>query len=124
MLITSQVSRPLATIRLVLSVASAVLATVLGVTSTTLAADVHCRLKAETEATEVHVLKDGETKWAGSIEKQETKTISMPEGPFTMISKVYNPNLKRKEDIRAELHTRLSEKQTLIVPLFPEAKER
>ena len=109
---------PSAAIRLLISVVLAVV----GITNTVLAADVQCRLKAETESTEVHVLQEGETKWAGSIEKQDTKTISLPEGPFTIISKVYNPNLKRKEDIRAEVHTQLCRKQTLTVPLFAETK--
>ena len=95
---------------------------IVGITNSALAADVQCRLKAETETTEVHILKDGETKWAGSIEKQDTKTISLPEGPFTRISKFYNPIVKRKEEIRAEVHTQLCQKQTLTVPLFAETK--
>ncbi len=118
MLTTFPAWNPLAASCLVISVALAVV----GITNSVLAADVQCRLKAETETTEVHVLKDGETKWEGSIEKEDTRTISLPEGPFTIISKVYNPNLKRKEDIRADVHTRLCQKQTLTVPLFAETK--
>jgi hypothetical protein len=92
--------------------------------STTLAADVQCRFKAESETTEVHIMKDGKTQWAGSIEKLETKVIPIPEGPFTVISRVYNPNLKNKEDVRSDSHTRLCREQTLTVPLFSESKDR
>jgi hypothetical protein len=87
-------------------------------------ADVPCRFKAEMETTEIHILSDGKTLWTGSIEKLQTKTISIAEGPFTVISKVYNPNLKNKEDIRTDSHTRLCRDQTaLTVPLFSEPKE-
>lgn len=64
-----------------------------------LAGDVPCNFKA-TETTEAHVLADGKTLWAGPIEKTQTKTVPVPEGPFTVISKVY------KEDVRAQMHTR------------------
>ena len=101
-----------------------VMSAVVGFSNPLLAAEVQCRFKAASEATEVHVLKDGQTQWTGSIEKGETKTISLPEGPFTLISKVYNPNLKTKEDVRADIHTRLCRDQTLAVPLFPKSKER
>jgi len=50
---------------------------------------------------------NGKTLWTGSIEKLQTKTISIPEGPFTVISKVYNANLKNNEDIGTDSHTRL-----------------
>jgi hypothetical protein len=89
------------------------------------AGDVQCRFKAETETTEVHVLSDGKPLWAGSIEKLQTRAVSVPEGPFTVISKIYNQNLKMKEDVRTEMHTRQClENATLIVPLFPDPKER
>jgi len=88
------------------------------------AGDVACRFKA-TETTEIHVLADGKTLWAGSIEQQQTKTVSVPEGPFTVISKVYNQNLKAKEDVRAEAHTRqCRDAAALAVPLFQDFKER
>jgi len=88
------------------------------------AVDVACRFKA-TETTEIHVLADGKTLWAGSIEMQQTKTVSVPEGPFTVISKVYNQNLKAKEDVRAEAHTRqCRDAAALDVPLFQDPKER
>ena len=89
------------------------------------AGDVQCRFKAESETTEVHVLSDGKPLWAGSIEKLQTRAVSVPEGPFTVISKIYNQNLKMKEDVRTEMHTRQClENATLIVPLFPDPKER
>ena len=88
------------------------------------AGDVACQFKAM-ETTEIHVLADGKTLWAGSIETQQTKTVSVPEGPFTVISKVYNQNLNAKEDIRAEAHTRqCRDTATLTVPLFQDPKER
>ena len=88
------------------------------------AGDVACQFQA-TEATEIHVLADGKTLWAGAIEKQQTKTVSVPEGPFTVISKVYNQNLKAKEDVRAEAHTRqCRDTAALAVPLFQDPKER
>ena len=101
-----------------------VIAAVLGLSTPLLAADVKCQFKAESEATEVHVIKDGQTQWAGSIKKGETKTLSIPEGPFTLISKIYNPNLKTTEDVRAVITTRLCVKQTLLVPFFPDSTQR
>ena len=95
----------------------------IGVCDTLFAADVQCRFKAESETTEIHIVLDGKTLWAGTIEKLETKAISIPEGPFTVISKVYNPNLKAKGDVRSDSHTQICRDQTLIVPLFYETKE-
>lgn len=89
------------------------------------ASDVSCHFKAATETTEIHVLANGKTVWEGSIEKLQTKAIPIPEGPFTVISKVYNQNLKMKEDIRTEMHTRqCQEHAALSVPLFQDPKER
>ena len=71
------------------------------------------------------MLANGAILWAGSIEKLQTKTVSVPEGPFTVISKIYNENLKRKEDVRAEMHTRqCRDNAPLTVPLFPESINR
>jgi hypothetical protein len=95
----------------------------LGLCDSLFAADVQCRFKAESEATEIHIVLAGKTLWAGTIEKLETKVISIPEGPFTVISKVYNPNLKAKGDVRSDSHTQICRDQTLIVPLFYETKE-
>ena len=87
------------------------------------AGDVPCRFKA-TESTEVHVVADGKTLWAGPIEKTQTQTVSVPEGPFTVISKVYNQNLKAKEDVRAQMHTRqCREGDALQVPLFQDSQQ-
>jgi putative phosphoribosyl transferase len=90
-----------------------------------LAADMPCRFKAESETTEIHVLVNGKTQWAGTIEKHQTRTISIPEGAFTVISKIYNPNLRMKEDVRTDAHTRQCRDQAALnVPLFPEPQER
>ena len=89
-----------------------------------LAGEVPCDFRA-TETTEVHVLADGKTLWAGSIEKAQTKTVTVPEGPFTVISKIYNQNLKAKEDVRAEAHTRQCRSGAALgVPLFQDTQER
>ena len=59
------------------------------------------------------------------MDKAQTKTISVPEGPFTVISKVYNQNLKAQEDVRTEAHTRQCRNDAaLAVPLFQDSKER
>jgi hypothetical protein len=90
-----------------------------------MAADAACRFKAGSEATEIHVLVNGNMLWKGVVEKQETRTLSVPEGSFTVISKLYNPNLKRKEDVRAEMHTRQCRNDVPFnVPLFPEDSAR
>jgi len=89
-----------------------------------LAGEVPCNFRA-TETTEVHVLADGKTLWAGSIEKTQTKTVSVPEGPFTVISKIYNQNLKAKEDVRVEVHTRQCRGGAALgVPLFQDTQAR
>jgi hypothetical protein len=81
--------------------------------------EVSCQFKAATDTTEIHVLANGKTLWTGPIEKQQTKTVSIPEGPFTVISKVYNENLKTKEDVRTETHTRQCRDNAVFsVPLF------
>ena len=104
---------------------SLTLSVVIGLSDALFAADVPCRFKAETETTEIHIVSDGKTLWTGTIEKLQTKTISIPDGPFMVISKVYNPNLKAKEDIRTDSHTRLCQDQaTLTVPLFSESKKQ
>lgn len=88
------------------------------------AGDERCNFKA-TETTEAHVLADGKTLWAGPIEKTQTKTVSVPEGPFTVISKVYNQNMKAKEDVRAQMHTRqCKDDAVLALPLFQDPKGR
>jgi hypothetical protein len=84
-----------------------------------LATDVSCQFKAATDTTEIQVVANGKTLWTGPIEKSQTKMVSIPEGPFTVISKVYNENLKTKGDVRAESHTRqCRDNAVLSVPLF------
>jgi hypothetical protein len=106
---------------------SVLLCTIFGILvwKTAFAADVPCRFKAQNETTEIQVLSNGKTHWTGSIEKLQTKTISIPEGPFTVISKIYNQNLKMKEDVRTDAHTQQClEKVELMVPLFSDPKGR
>lgn len=97
------------------------LCVLLGCGTSAFAADVPCRFKAATESTEIQVLTNGKTIWTGSIDKLQTKTISVPEGSFTVISKIYNQNLKTKEDVRTSVHTQqcLGD-AVLTVPLFAE----
>jgi hypothetical protein len=84
-----------------------------------LASEVSCQFKAATDTTEIQVVANGKTLWTGPIEKSQTKTVSIPEGPFTVISKVYNENLKTKGDVRAESHTRQCRDNAVVnVPLF------
>ena len=89
-----------------------------------LASDVSCQFKATSDTTEIHVVANGKMLWAGPIEKLQTKTISIPEGPFTVISKVYNENLKTMEDVRTDTHTRqCQDNAVLAVPLFPDSRK-
>ena len=81
-------------------------------------ADVACRFKTDTDPVEVQVFLGGKEHWRDKIQKGEIRTVSIPEGSFTIISKVYNPNLKTTEDIRAESHTRLCRQQAFSVPHF------
>jgi hypothetical protein len=107
-----------------LFVFSLTLSGLIGVCDVLLAAEVPCRFKAESETTEIQILSNGKTQWTGTVDKLQTKTISIPEGPFTVISKVYNQNLKVKEDVRTETHTRQClEHVVLSVPLFSEPQQ-
>lgn len=90
-----------------------------------LASDVPCQFKATSDTTEIHVVANGKMLWAGPIEKLRTKTISIPEGPFAVISKVYNENLKTMEDVRTDTHTRqCQDNAVLAIPLFPDSRKR
>lgn len=90
-----------------------------------LASDVPCQFKATTDTTEIHVIANGKTLWTGPIEKLQTNTVSIPEGPFTVISKVYNENLKITEDIRTDTHTRQCRENTVLtVPLFQDSSNK
>jgi hypothetical protein len=54
-----------------------------------------------------------------------TKMVSIPEGPFKVISKVYNENLKTPEDIRTDTHTRQCRENTVLnVPLFQDSSRK
>ena len=87
-----------------------------------LAGDVPCQFKATNDTTEIHVVANGKTVWTGPIEKLQTKTISIPEGPFTVTSKVYNENLKTTGDVRTDTHTRqCRDNAVLAVPLFQDS---
>lgn len=100
------------------------LSAIIGVCDVLLAADVPCRFKAMSEGTEIEILSNGKKHWTGTIDKLQSKTISIPEGPFTVISKLYNQNLKIKEDVRTDTHTRQClEHNTLSVPLFSEPQK-
>jgi hypothetical protein len=93
-----------------------------GTAGTAFADEVSCRFKAETDRAELTIVWDGKTGWSGTIERGDSQTVSIREGPFTVLSKVYNPNLKTKEDVRTQAHTRMCREQTaLSVPLFPES---
>jgi hypothetical protein len=118
---TSQVCRG-CTVLVVLSLA---LLSILAMREVLFAAEVSCRFKAESETTEIEILVNGKKYWTGTIEKLQTQTISIPEGPFTVISKVYNQNLKTKEDVRTETHTQqcIEQASGLSVPLFSEPRK-
>jgi len=82
-------------------------------------ADVSCRFKSNAESVDTKIIVGGKEYWHALIEKGETKQLIIPEGPFTVVSKVYNPNLKTQEDVRTNAHTRLCmEQAALSVPLF------
>ncbi len=61
-------------------------------------ADLACRFKTDTDPVEVQVFLGGKEHWRDKIQKGEIRTVSIPEGSFTIISKVYNPNLKTTEE--------------------------
>lgn len=95
----------------------------LGWAGAAVAADVSCRFVADSEAVEMTVLVGGREHWHDTIKKGESKTVSIPEGPFTVVSKVDNPNLKIKGDIRTDTHTMMCGQHTAIsVPLFALAR--
>lgn len=105
---------------LVLSL-SLVFATLISESNAT-AADIPCRFKSLAEPVKISVLSNGTSIWTGMIDKDHPQSVDIPEGPFTVISQVFNPNLQTTGDIRAEAHTRMcQEKGALSVPLFVEA---
>jgi hypothetical protein len=83
------------------------------------APDVTCRLKSDAESVDVKIVVGKKEIWHARIPKDETKEVRIPDGPFTVISKVYNPNLQTQEDIRSEAHTQLCDGQAVLpVPFF------
>jgi hypothetical protein len=91
-----------------------------GFATSAVAADVPCIFKAQDDRLDVTILIGTRTIWSGTLGKAETKTLDVPEGAFTVISRVYNPNLDRKEEVRASAHTnQCKQKQPLLLPLFP-----
>ena len=84
-------------------------------------ADVPCRFKANSESVDILIVVGEKEHWNGRIKKNETQHVSIPDGPFIVLSKVYNPNLATYEDVRTETHTRVClERTALSVPLFDE----
>jgi hypothetical protein len=91
---------------------------IVGFAATAYAGEVSCQFKSQ-ERVDVTIMAGEKSIWSGTLEKAETKTVTIPNGAFTVISKVYNPNLERKGDIRGTSHTTLCKKSHVIaVPLF------
>jgi hypothetical protein len=67
---------------------------IIGLSASAYAADVSCQFKAQDQV-DVTILIGEKTIWAGTLAKAETKTVTIPEGAFTVMSKVYNPNIER-----------------------------
>ncbi|HJU06766.1 MAG TPA: hypothetical protein VJ692_16575 [Nitrospiraceae bacterium] len=98
---------------------------VLGMTvltaTTTGAAEITCSFKAQGETVELRIVADQQELWSGRLHKDERQTIRVPQGDFTVESRVYNPNLKTKETIVAHVHTKSCQSdRPMAVPLFPE----
>ncbi len=86
-----------------------------------LAEDVACRFKADTDRTEVTIVYKGEPRWRGTLDKNQVQTVPIPEGPFTVHSKVFNPNLQTQGAVRTDAHTKMCRDDVaLSVPLFPD----
>ena len=95
----------------------------IGMTNSAFSSDVSCRFKSNAESVDTKIIVNGKEYWHATIQKGETKQLTIPEGSFTVVSKVYNPNLKAQEEVRTDAHTRLCTDQVVLVPLFsPEAK--
>lgn len=97
----------------------AMMAVILFMVEPAFSADIPCRFKANSESVEVQIVVGGKEYWHGTIQRDGTQHVSIPEGPFTLVSKMYNPNLRTYEDVRTETHTRVClERPALSVPLF------
>ncbi len=78
-----------------------------------------CRFKANSESVDIQIVVGGKEYWRGTIQKDATQPVAIPAGPFIVLSKVYNPNLRTDEVVRSETHTRVClERTALSVPLF------
>ncbi|MBX3302180.1 MAG: hypothetical protein KF693_08185 [Nitrospira sp.] len=82
-------------------------------------ADIPCHFKAISESVDIRIVVGGKEYWHATIQKDETQHVAIPEGPFILLSKVYNSNFRTYEDVRTETHTRVClERTALSVPLF------
>ncbi|MER3423422.1 MAG: hypothetical protein C4293_09525 [Nitrospiraceae bacterium] len=107
----------------VLACTMAMTAVFCGFMSSALAADVLCTFKAEDDQVDVAILIGETTIWSGTLMQNGTKTLTIPQGAFTVMSQIYNPNLNRKEEIRSTSHTNMcKENQALPLPLFSPTK--
>jgi hypothetical protein len=90
----------------------------LGFGASAYANEVSCQFKGQ-EQVDMTIMAGEITIWSGTLRKAETKTVTIPEGAFIVMSKVFNPNLERKGDIRGTSHTNLCKANHVIaVPLF------
>jgi hypothetical protein len=91
---------------------------ILGFAALAYADELSCQFKSQ-ERVDMTIIAGEKTIWSGTLEKAETKTVTIPNGAFTVISKVFNPNLERKGDIRGTAHTNLcKDNRVIAVPLF------
>jgi hypothetical protein len=91
---------------------------VLGFPVLAYADELSCQFKSE-ERVDMTIMAGGKTIWSGTLEKAQTQTVTIPSGAFTVISKVFNPNLERKDDVRGTSHTNLcKDNHVIAVPLF------
>jgi hypothetical protein len=89
--------------------------------SAALAADVPCRFKAQADEVEFKISVADKVIWSGTLTKAEMKTVNIPEGAFTVLAEVPNPNLKTKETVRSSSHTdSCKENRPLLIPFFPD----
>jgi hypothetical protein len=92
--------------------------------STALAADVPCQFQAQ-DRVEAKISVGDTVIWSGTLTKAEIKTIDIPEGAFTVLAEVPNPNLKTKETVRSSSHTDSCKgDRPLLVPLFSDQRQR
>jgi hypothetical protein len=91
---------------------------ILGFAASAYAGELPCQFKSE-ERVDMTIMAGEKTIWSGTLEKAQTKTVTIPSGAFTVISQVFNPNLERKDDVRGTSHTNLcKDNKVIAVPLF------